>query len=44
MPTATANGVRLFYTMTSDAGPPLVLVHGSWSDHTAWDFVVPALS
>jgi len=23
---------------------PLVLVHGSWSDHTTWRFVVPALS
>ncbi len=44
MPTATANGVRLFYALTGDAGPPLVLVHGSWLDHTAWDFVVPALA
>jgi pimeloyl-ACP methyl ester carboxylesterase len=44
MPTATANGVRLFYELTGDAGPPLVLVHGAWGDHTAWDAVVPALA
>jgi pimeloyl-ACP methyl ester carboxylesterase len=44
MPTATVNGVRLFYTLTGNAGPPLVLVHGSWADHGDWDFVVPALA
>lgn len=44
MPTATVNGVRLFYTLTGEAGPPLVLVHGSWSDHHGWDRVVPALA
>jgi pimeloyl-ACP methyl ester carboxylesterase len=42
MPTATVNGVRLFYQLTGDAGPPLALVHGGWGDHTAWDPVVPA--
>jgi pimeloyl-ACP methyl ester carboxylesterase len=44
MPTATVNGVRLFYHLTGDAGPPLALVHGAWGDHTAWDLVVPALA
>lgn len=44
MPTATVNGVRLFYELTGEAGPPLVLVHGSWSDHHGWDRVVPALA
>ena len=44
MPTATVNGVRLFYDLTGAAGPPLVLVHGSWSDHHSWDRVVPALA
>jgi pimeloyl-ACP methyl ester carboxylesterase len=44
MPTATANGVRLFYELTGEAGPPLALVHGSWGDHSSWDFVVPALA
>ena len=37
MPTTTVNGVRLFYTLTGDAGPPLVLVHGSWADHSDWE-------
>jgi pimeloyl-ACP methyl ester carboxylesterase len=44
MPTATVNGVRLFYVLTGEAGPPLVLVHGSWGDHHNWDRVVPALA
>jgi pimeloyl-ACP methyl ester carboxylesterase len=44
MPTATVNGVRLFYTLTGEAEPPLVLVHGSWGDHHSWDRVVPALT
>jgi pimeloyl-ACP methyl ester carboxylesterase len=44
MPTTTANGVRLSYSLTGDAGPPLVLVHGSWADHHDWDLVVPALA
>ena len=44
MPTTTVNDVRLFFTLTGDAGPPLVLVHGSWGDHTGWDLIVPALS
>src|SRR5215216_885841 len=44
MPTATVNGVRLFYVLTGDAGPPLALVHGGWGDHTAWDPVVPAFA
>lgn len=43
MPTATVNGVRLFYDLTGD-GPPLVLVHGSWGDGAAWDPVAPALA
>ncbi len=28
----------------SGAGPPLVLVHGGWDDHTAWAAVIPALA
>ena len=44
MPTATVNGVRLFYVLTGDAGPPLALVHGGWGDHTAWDPAVPAFA
>ena len=44
MPTVAANGVRLFYDLTGDAGPPLVLVHGSWGDHASWASVVPLLA
>ena len=44
MPDTTANGVRLFYTLTGDAGPPLVLVHGSWADHSDWDLVAPVFA
>ena len=44
MPTATVNGVRLFYTLTGVAGAPLALVHGSWGDHSGWDPVAPALA
>ena len=44
MPHITANGVRLFYTLTGDAGSPLVLVHGSWADHRDWDLVAPTFA
>jgi pimeloyl-ACP methyl ester carboxylesterase len=44
MPITTINGVRLFYEFTGEAGPPLVLVHGSWSDHHGWDRVAPTLA
>jgi pimeloyl-ACP methyl ester carboxylesterase len=37
------NGVDLFYESEGE-GPPLVLVHGDWSDHTTWQTVVPALA
>ena len=43
MPTATVNGVRLFYDPTG-AGPPLVLVHGSWGDSAGWEPVLPILA
>ncbi len=43
MPSARVNGIELEYEL-SGAGPPLVLVHGSWGDHRNWDPVVPALS
>ena len=50
MPTATVNGVDLYYELegagpVADAGGgPLVLVHGSWVDHHVWDPVVPLLT
>ena len=43
MPTAPINGTTIFYEDTG-TGAPLVLVHGSWVDHTSWDAVAPALS
>lgn len=39
----TVNGTRLYAATTGD-GPPLVLVHGSWTDHHSWDLVVPGLA
>ncbi|MGO4457875.1 alpha/beta fold hydrolase [Streptomyces sp. M-16] len=38
-----ANGTTLFYEATGN-GEPLVLVHGSWSDHDGWRAVVPRLA
>jgi pimeloyl-ACP methyl ester carboxylesterase len=37
------NGVRLYYELHGD-GDPLVLVHGSWVNASAWQLVVPALA
>ena len=44
MPTSTINGVLLHWQRTGESGNPLVLVHGSWTDHHTGDLVVPALS
>jgi pimeloyl-ACP methyl ester carboxylesterase len=44
MPTATVNGVRLFYELNGNAEIPLVLVHGSWDSHDDWNLVVPRLA
>lgn len=35
--------IALHHTLTG-SGEPLVLVHGSWSDHTIWDLVAPELA
>ena len=35
MATISVNGVALHHEVMGD-GPPLVLVHGSWSEHTTW--------
>jgi pimeloyl-ACP methyl ester carboxylesterase len=43
MPEQRVNGVKLFYELTG-SGDPLVLVHGSWDDHNAWQLVVPDLA
>jgi pimeloyl-ACP methyl ester carboxylesterase len=44
MPTASLNGVRLFYRLSGKAEIPLVLVHGAWSSHHNFDRVVPGLA
>jgi pimeloyl-ACP methyl ester carboxylesterase len=44
MPQAHVNDVNLHYETVGDSGYPLVLVHGSWSDHHSWDRVVPLLA
>jgi pimeloyl-ACP methyl ester carboxylesterase len=44
MPIAHVRGVDLFYETAGHSGDPVVLVHGSLVDHTAWARVVPLLS
>lgn len=44
MPRVPVNGVELYYEGHGSAGDPVVLVHGSWVDHTSWDGIVPGLS
>ncbi len=44
MPFTAVNGVRLYYEALGDVGDPLVLIHGSWIDHTTWDLVAPTLA
>ncbi|GCD92666.1 alpha/beta fold hydrolase [Embleya hyalina] len=43
MPHLRSTGADLYYEVTGE-GDPLVLVHGSWTDHTGWRSVVPALA
>lgn len=43
MPIESINGVKL-YIEESGSGDPLILVHGSWVDHTEWPFIVPGLA
>ncbi|MGW3045463.1 alpha/beta fold hydrolase [Kitasatospora sp. NPDC001159] len=43
MAQARVNGVDLHYELVGD-GEPLVLVHGSWGDHSDWTPVLPALA
>jgi pimeloyl-ACP methyl ester carboxylesterase len=39
----TVNGTPL-YSATTGTGEPLVLVHGSWTDHHSWDLVARGLA
>jgi pimeloyl-ACP methyl ester carboxylesterase len=43
MATALFNGVNLYHE-EAGSGQPLVMVHGSWTDHHSWDLVVPPLA
>jgi pimeloyl-ACP methyl ester carboxylesterase len=44
LPITDANGVDLYYELTGDHGDPIVLIHGSWTDHSNWNPVVTGLS
>jgi pimeloyl-ACP methyl ester carboxylesterase len=44
MPTATVNGLELYWEQTGTTGEALVLVHGGWGDHRTWDGIVPRLA
>jgi pimeloyl-ACP methyl ester carboxylesterase len=44
MPFVDVHGARLYYEVRGDVGDPIVLVHGSWVDHTTWNLVAPRLS
>ncbi len=44
MPIEHVAGVDLYYETSGSSGDPVVLVHGSLADHTAWSRVVPLLS
>lgn len=41
--TKAADGVRIAYRALG-GGEPLILVHGSWTDHHSWDLVAPSLA
>ena len=44
MPRQHINDIELYYELTGDGDETIVLVHGSWTDHLSWQFVVPALA
>ena len=43
-PPSTSTGSICSYELTGSGGDPLVLVHGSWVDHTTFALVEPTLS
>lgn len=43
MPVISVDGIELYHEIVGD-GPLLVLVHGSWSDHTTWQTTAPMLA
>ncbi len=44
MPSATINGVDLYYELHGDSGEPLVLVHGYTGDISDWRHQIPEFS
>jgi pimeloyl-ACP methyl ester carboxylesterase len=44
VPTTPINGSRIYWELTGNSGDGVVLVHGSWGDHSNWARVAPALS
>lgn len=44
MPVVKANRVNFYCQMSGNRGDPIILIHGSWGDHSNWDRVVPGLS
>jgi pimeloyl-ACP methyl ester carboxylesterase len=44
MPKQTVGGVEIAYDVRGTAGDPVVLIHGSLADRSAWDRVVPGLA
>lgn len=44
MPMIEANGVNVYYELHGATGEPIVLIHGSWTDHNTWNLVVPELA
>lgn len=43
LPRNLIDGVELYWELTGQSGPVLVLVHGAWADHGTWDALVPYL-
>ncbi len=41
---ASINGLRVQYQQTGSGKPALVLLHGSFLDHTSWRHLIPALA
>jgi len=44
MPLSDLNSTELFWEKTGTASDVLVLAHGSWNDHHAWDRMLPVLT
>jgi pimeloyl-ACP methyl ester carboxylesterase len=44
MAEATVNGTAIYYELRGRTGEPIVLIHGSWTDHHQWDATANLLS